>query len=177
MRPWLSSFRGGSFRSGNGGQELNWALSRHFQRARHARYPRGGPADAVRAAMDASARERGGLFRPGEGGSRALRISPTCPPWNCAPGHAPLPDQLAEAARRSRRPLLRHERHGLGAAPGRERRPSLAVVDEQRLYAAARALETVPAEELLRGGCLLAAELRAILRAWKPSGSGNSPAA
>ena len=118
----------------------------------------------VRAAMDAFRQERGGLFRPGEGGEpRFAHIANVSALELRSPAMRPCLDWLAEAARRSRRPLLRHERHGLVLRLAEsDGRPWLLWMSS--LYAAGPPSETVPAEELLRGGRLLAAELRAILR-------------
>ena len=118
----------------------------------------------VRAAMDAFRQERGGLFRPGEGGEpRFAHIANVSALELRSPAMRPCLDWLAEAARRSRRPLLRHERHGLVLRLAEsDGRPWLLWMSS--LYAAGPPSETVPAEDLLRGGRLLAAELRAILR-------------
>lgn len=118
----------------------------------------------VRAAMDAFRQERGGLFRPGEGGEpRFAHIANVSALELRSPAMRPCLDWLAEAARRSRRSLLRHERHGLVLRLAEsDGRPWLLWMSS--LYTAGPPSETVPAEELLRGGRLLAAELRAILR-------------
>lgn len=117
----------------------------------------------VRAAMDAFRQERGGLFHPGDGGEpRFTHIVNVSGPELRSPAMRPCLNWLAAAARESRRPALRHERHGLAlrlAGTGAE--AWLLWLDSVH---APRALSGIPAEDLLQGARLLAAELRAILR-------------
>ena len=117
----------------------------------------------VRAAMDVFRQERGGLFHPGDGGEpRFAHIVNVSDLELRSLGMRPCLNWLAAAARESRRPVLWHERHGLVlrlAGTGAE----VWLLWLDSVYAP-QAFSEIPAEDLLQGARLLAAELRAILR-------------
>ena len=111
--------------------------------------------------LDAFRQERR-AFPAGEGGAAPRAVGHRIRPGTALPGHAPLPGLAGRGRAAEPPPAAAARAPRPGAAPGRERRPSLAVVDEQPVRGGP-AFGDCPGGRALAGR-LLAAELRAILR-------------